>query len=137
MINLAPGFWPIFGPLGPTGGPREPRERPRLEKWCRLHQKSTPETNSKSHSRALCACGTNRKKAPQGLPRSAFKEKMMNLVAVFWPNFGPLGPTAGPGSPGNGPGSNNSAGCAKIQPRRPIPSPFRGHFVFWGPTAKI
>ncbi len=28
MINPALGFWPIFGPPGP----REPRERPRLEK---------------------------------------------------------------------------------------------------------
>ncbi len=27
MIDSAPGFWPIFGPLGP----RKPRERPRLE----------------------------------------------------------------------------------------------------------
>ncbi len=31
MVHAAPGFWPIFGPLGAHGGPREPRERPRLE----------------------------------------------------------------------------------------------------------
>ena len=30
MINPAPGFWLIFGPLGAHGGPREPRERPQL-----------------------------------------------------------------------------------------------------------
>ncbi len=24
MINPAPGFWPIFGPLGPTAGPGSP-----------------------------------------------------------------------------------------------------------------
>ena len=32
MIYQAPGFWPIFGPLGAHGGPREPRERPQLDK---------------------------------------------------------------------------------------------------------
>ena len=48
---------------------------------------------------------------------------MINPAPGFWPIFGPLGPTAGPGSPGNGPGSNNSAGCTKNQPRRPIVSP--------------
>ncbi len=50
--------------------------------------------------------------------------------------FGPLGPTAGPGSPGNGPGSKNSEGCTNNQPRRPILSLIRGHFVISGPTAK-
>ncbi len=49
---------------------------------------------------------------------------------------GPLGLPGGPGSPGNGPGSKNSAGCTRNQPRRPIQSPIRGHFVFLGPTAK-
>ncbi len=28
MINPAPGFWPIFGPLGPTAGPGNPRNSP-------------------------------------------------------------------------------------------------------------
>ncbi len=56
---------------------------------------------------------------------------MINLALGVWQIFGPLGPTAGPGSPGNGSGSKNSAGCAKNQPRRPIMSPIRGHFVFW------
>ncbi len=56
---------------------------------------------------------------------------MINQALGFWPIFGPLGPMAGPGSPGNGPGSKNSAGCANNQPRRPILSHIRGHFVFW------
>ncbi len=30
MVNPAPGFWPIFGLLGPRRAPWEPRERPRL-----------------------------------------------------------------------------------------------------------
>ncbi len=62
---------------------------------------------------------------------------MINPAPGFRPIFGPSGRTAGPGSPGNGPGSKNSAGCAKNQPWRPILSPFRGHFVFLGPAAKI
>ncbi len=61
---------------------------------------------------------------------------MINPAPGFWQSFGPLGPMVGPGSPGNGPGSKNSAGCAKNQPRRPILSPIRGHFVFSGPTPK-
>ncbi len=61
MINPAPGFWPIFGPHGAHGGPRELRERPRLEQYCRLHQKSAPEINSKSHSWVLCVFGAGRK----------------------------------------------------------------------------
>ena len=28
MINPAPGFWPIFGPLGPTAGPGSPGHGP-------------------------------------------------------------------------------------------------------------
>ena len=28
MINPAPGFWPIFGPLGPTAGPGSPGNGP-------------------------------------------------------------------------------------------------------------
>jgi hypothetical protein len=61
---------------------------------------------------------------------------MINPAPGFWPFFGPLWPTAGPGSPGNGPGSKNSAGVTNNQPRRPILSPVRGHYVFLGPTAK-
>ncbi len=61
---------------------------------------------------------------------------MINPARGFWPMFGPLGPTAGPGSPGNGPGSKDSAACTKNQPRRPILSSIRGHFVFLGPTGK-
>ncbi len=61
---------------------------------------------------------------------------MIDPAPGFWPILGPLGPTAGPGSPGNGPGSKNSAGCINKQPRRPIISLIRGHFVFLGPTAK-
>ncbi len=64
------------------------------------------------------------------------EDKMLIPAPGFWQNFGPLGPTAGPGSSGNGPGSNNSAGGTKNQPRRPILSLIRGHFVFLGPTAK-
>ncbi len=58
---------------------------------------------------------------------------MIDPALGFWPIFGPLGPTAGPGSPGNGPASKNGAGCTKNQPRRPIISPIRVHFVFRGP----
>ena len=54
-----PGF---LADLRPSGWLREPRERPRVEKYCRLHQKSDPETNSKSHSWVLCVFGTDRKK---------------------------------------------------------------------------
>ncbi len=36
MTNPAPGF----RPLGAHGGPRDPLERPRLKRECRLHQKS-------------------------------------------------------------------------------------------------
>ncbi len=62
MIDLASGFWPMFDPLGAHGGPREPRERPRLESQCWLHQESAPETISKSHSWTLWVFGTDRKK---------------------------------------------------------------------------
>ncbi len=55
---------------------------------------------------------------------------MINSAPGFWTIFGPLGPTAGHGSPGNGPGSKNSAGSTKNQPRSPILSAIRGHFVF-------
>ncbi len=64
------------------------------------------------------------------------EDKMINPAPGFWPIFGALGPTAGPGRPGNGPGLKKSAGCANNQPRRPILSPIRGHFVFLGQTAK-
>ncbi len=60
MINPAPGFWPIFGPLGPAAGPGSPGSGPVSQKQCRLHQNSEPKTNSKSHSWVLCACGTDR-----------------------------------------------------------------------------
>ncbi len=60
MINPAPGFGPILGNLEPT--PREPRERPRLDTKRRLRQTSAPETNSRSHSLAICAFGTDRQK---------------------------------------------------------------------------
>ncbi len=62
--------------------------------------------------------------------------KMINPAPGFWPIFGLLGPTAGPGSLGTGSGATNRAGRAKIQPRRPLLSPIRGHFVFVGPIAK-
>ena len=61
---------------------------------------------------------------------------MVNPAPGFRPIFGPLEPTAGPGSPGNGPGPKNSV-APKISPRRLIPRPVRGYFVFLGPTAKI
>ena len=64
------------------------------------------------------------------------EDKMIDPAPGFWPIFGPLGPTAGPESPGNGPGSTKNAGCAKIQPRRPIISRIIGHFVFLKPTDK-
>ena len=38
---------------------------------------------------------------------------------------------------GNGRGSKNSTGCINNQPRRPITSPIRAHFLLLGPTAKI
>jgi hypothetical protein len=60
MMNPAPGFRPSFGLLRSTaGGPREPRGRPRLYTLYRLQQPSAPETNSKSHSLALCVFGTD------------------------------------------------------------------------------
>ncbi len=64
------------------------------------------------------------------------ENQLINPAPGFWPIFGPLGPTAGPGSPGKGPGSKNSAGCTTNQPRRRIPSPIRGHFVFLGRPQK-
>jgi hypothetical protein len=57
MINPASGFWPNCGPVG---GPREPCDGLRLEKRCRLHQKSAPETNYKSRSWVLCVSGAGR-----------------------------------------------------------------------------
>jgi hypothetical protein len=63
------------------------------------------------------------------------EDKMINLASGLWPIFGPLRPPAGHGRPGNGPGSKNSAGNTQSQPRKPIISPIRGHFVFLGPTA--
>ncbi len=63
------------------------------------------------------------------------REDKIDPAPGFWPMLGPLGPPAGTGS-GNGPGSKNKAGCTKNQPRRPIISPIRWHFAFWGPTAK-
>ncbi len=65
------------------------------------------------------------------------EDKMIYPAPDLGPIFGHLGPTAGPGSPGNGLGSENSAGCTKNQPRRPILSLIRVYFVFLGPTAKI
>ncbi len=62
---------------------------------------------------------------------------MINAAPGFWPIFGPLGPTAGRGCLGTGSDSKHDAGCTKNQPRNPILSPIRGHFVFLGPTAKI
>jgi hypothetical protein len=64
------------------------------------------------------------------------EDKMINPASGLWSIFSSLGPTAGPGSPGNGHGSKNSAGCTKNQPRRPLISPMRWHFVFLGRTAK-
>ncbi len=72
-------------------------------------------------------------RAPEGLWADLRGDKMINPAPGFWPIFGPLGPTAGPG---NGPGSKIGAGCTKNQPRRPILSPIRRHFVFLGPTAQ-
>ena len=40
-----PWFLADFRPLGARGGPREPRDGLGLDKSCRLHQKSAPETN--------------------------------------------------------------------------------------------
>ncbi len=64
------------------------------------------------------------------------EDEMIKPAPGFWPSFGPLEPAAGPGSLGRGSGSKNSAGCTHKQPRRPILSPIRGHFMFLGPTAK-
>ncbi len=64
------------------------------------------------------------------------EDKMINPAPGFWPISGPIGPTAGPGRAGNGPGSEDSAGCIENQPRRPVQSHIRGHFVFLGPTAE-
>jgi hypothetical protein len=58
---------------------------------------------------------------------------MINPAPGFWSISDPWGP----GSPGNGPGSKNSAGCTKNQPRRPMISPIRGHFVFGTDRKKI
>jgi hypothetical protein len=60
------------------------------------------------------------------------EDEIVNPAPGLWPMFDPLGPTAGPGHPRNGSGLKNSAGCADNQPRRPILSPSRLHFVcFW------
>ncbi len=61
MINPS-CFFTNFRPLGALSGPREPWDGLRLEKECRLHQNSAPETNSKSHAEALCVFGTDRDK---------------------------------------------------------------------------
>ncbi len=55
MTNPAPGLWPILV-LGPTAG------QPRIDKQCRLHQKSAPEANSKPRSWMLVVFGAGRKK---------------------------------------------------------------------------
>ncbi len=67
-----PGFSGDFRALGAHGGPREPRERPRLEKEWRLHQTSAPQTNYESHSWALSVFGTDR-------------NKFKFICFVFWP----------------------------------------------------
>ncbi len=46
MIDPAPGFWPIFGPLRPPAGSGSPGNGPG-SKIVRVAPKSTPETNSK------------------------------------------------------------------------------------------
>ncbi len=45
---------------GAHGGPREPREQIRSEKWFRFRSKSAPEAKSKSHAWALCVFGSGR-----------------------------------------------------------------------------
>ncbi len=44
MINPAPGFWPIFGPLGPAAGPGSPRNGPgsKNSAGCTKHQPRRP-----------------------------------------------------------------------------------------------
>ncbi len=54
MINPAPGFWSIFGPLGPTAGPGS--------EIVQVAPKSAPETNSKARSWVLWVFGAGRKK---------------------------------------------------------------------------
>ncbi len=61
MINSAPFFWPMVGPLGPAADPGS------LGTGCgskkhRLHQKSVPETKYKARSWVLSVFGAGRKK---------------------------------------------------------------------------
>ncbi len=62
MINPASGFWPIFGPLGPTAGPGSLRTGSGSKKQRRLRQKSAPEINDLARSWVLCVFGAGRKK---------------------------------------------------------------------------
>jgi hypothetical protein len=85
MINPAPGFWPIFGPLGPTAGPGSPGNGPGSKNNA-VCSKNQPRRQSKNLIRGhFVFLGTDRKKhktvndqfeAPQDLHTSSgFREK--------------------------------------------------------------
>ncbi len=63
MINPASGFWPIFGPLGPSGGPGSPGNGPGLKNSVGCTKNQAPGINSKPHSWAFYVFGTDREKA--------------------------------------------------------------------------
>ena len=62
MINLAPGFRSIFGPLGPTAGPGSPGNGPGSKHIAVCPNNQPPETKFKARPGALCVFGTDRKK---------------------------------------------------------------------------
>ena len=77
----------------------------------------------------------------RGYPASAWSRDTVEAGSIQGtvnpaPGFRPTCDPSRAREPENGPGSQNSAGCTKNQPRRPIIRPTRGHFVFLGPTAK-
>ncbi len=67
------------------GRPREPRERIRFDKQCRMHSTSAPVTNSMARSCALCMFWVGRKrmkrqKVPSGHPRSAVSSVLKHII---------------------------------------------------------
>ncbi len=60
MINPALGFWPIFGPLGPTAGPGSPGTGSG-SKLVQVVPKSAPEINFEARPWVSCIFGAGRK----------------------------------------------------------------------------
>ncbi len=61
MINPAPVFLPIFGPLGPSVGPGSLGTGSGSQKYCRLRPRSAPGASSKARAWVRCVFGADRK----------------------------------------------------------------------------